>query len=106
MEQDFSKEDWFVIDAALQKVTGSIRKIEAEERAAKKGIEMKEDTVAIKNVAIYYGIPWHGHKKCLLNLVGNRTEEVTIQEPGITQLRCVACGKLLIPEHDTHVNAL
>lgn len=66
---------------------------------------MKEDTVAIKNVAIYYGIPKYGHKKCLLSLVGNRVEEVTMQEPGITQLHCVGCGKLLLPEQPAEQEA-
>lgn len=66
---------------------------------------MKEDTVAIKNVAIYYGIPKFGHKKCLLNLTGNRAEEVTMQEQGIMHLHCVGCGKPLLPEQPAEQEA-
>jgi len=70
-----------------------------------KGFEMKEDTVAIKDIAIFYGIPKYGHATCLRKLktelkfrVRDRSEEVTIESTGIRQLHCVACGNLLIPE--------
>ena len=59
---------------------------------------LKDDTVAILDTAIYYGIPKFGHKDCYkqIKYPGYAPIQVTMDVPGIDRLCCSACGKILL----------
>ena len=60
-----------------------------------------EDTVALKKIAIYYGIPKYGHTQCYRDAGGLfLVEQVNRSEPDIEKKHCSACGNLLIQRNE------
>ncbi len=55
---------------------------------------VQEAHIALKCIAIFYGLPAYGHERCS---VGKRGQLVTRDEPDIERKYCSACGKKLIP---------
>jgi len=75
-------------------------------------IILNEDIIALKYIAVYYGLPRYGHERCFLNRNRGRTlspvddtrvEQVTRFERDIESMRCIQCGKLLLPKEASYV---
>jgi hypothetical protein len=65
-------------------------------------IILNEDTVALQYIAVYYGIPRYGHKRCFIGrgIDHTRVEQVTRSATDIEIKRCIECGKLVLPKEE------